>query len=91
MCNSFANIVQGKNDVSSSTDPQIDVDAVCTPINNTSMLKNDKKLNDTTSDHSLYNMTFVDHNTHPLYLHNNVQPGLVLITKKLSGLDNFGL
>ncbi|XP_074364303.1 uncharacterized protein LOC141705124 [Apium graveolens] len=31
----------------------------------------------------------VDSNAHPLYLHNNDQPGMVLISKKLLGSENF--
>lgn len=32
----------------------------------------------------------MDSNNHPLFLHNNDHPGLVLITKKLIGRENFG-
>lgn len=32
---------------------------------------------------------FVENNAHPLYLHNNDHPGLVLIAKKLVGPDNY--
>lgn len=31
----------------------------------------------------------VDNNSHPLYLHNNDQPGMILISKKLLGLENY--
>lgn len=34
--------------------------------------------------------SYIDNNSHPLYLHNNDHPGLVLIAKKLAGPDNFG-
>lgn len=32
----------------------------------------------------------IDSNQHPLFLHNNDHPGLVLISKKLIGTENFG-
>lgn len=31
----------------------------------------------------------IDNNSHPLYLHNNDQPGMVLISKKLIGSENY--
>ena len=31
----------------------------------------------------------IESNTHPLYLHNNDQPGMILISKKLIGSENF--
>lgn len=37
-----------------------------------------------------FEATSIDSNAHPLYLHNNDHPGLVLIGKKLIGTDNFG-
>lgn len=33
--------------------------------------------------------TSIDNNTHPLFLHNNDQPGMVLISKKLTGSENY--
>lgn len=45
---------------------------------------------DKTINHSLQNNeSVVDNNSHPLYLHNNDHPGLVLIAKKLIGPENF--
>ncbi|XP_074326753.1 uncharacterized protein LOC141664697 [Apium graveolens] len=32
---------------------------------------------------------FIDTNAHPLFLHNNDQPGMVLISKKLTGSENY--
>lgn len=32
----------------------------------------------------------MDSNNHPLFLHNNNHPGMVLIAKKLTGTENFG-
>lgn len=32
----------------------------------------------------------LESNSHPLYLHNNDHPGLILIAKKLTGTENFG-
>lgn len=37
----------------------------------------------------LYNTAVVDNNSHPLFIHNNDHPGLVLIAKKLVGPDNY--
>lgn len=31
----------------------------------------------------------IENNSHPLYLHNNDQPGMVLISKKLTGSENY--
>lgn len=31
----------------------------------------------------------IDNNSHPLYLHNNDQPGTILISKKLLGSENY--
>lgn len=31
----------------------------------------------------------IDNNSHPLYLHNNDQPGMILISKKLIGSENY--
>ncbi|XP_074356623.1 uncharacterized protein LOC141696372 [Apium graveolens] len=31
----------------------------------------------------------IDNNSHPLYLHNNDQPGIILISKKLIGSENY--
>lgn len=41
-------------------------------------------------DHSLEtnSVQSVDNNSDPLYLHNNDQPGMVLICKKLTGIEN---
>lgn len=35
------------------------------------------------------NTQSIDNNTHPLYLHNNDQPGMILISKKLLGSENY--
>lgn len=43
-----------------------------------------------TSNIAVDNQHAIDSNLHPLYLHNNDHPGLVLISKKLTGSDNFG-
>ncbi|XP_074377604.1 uncharacterized protein LOC141719121 [Apium graveolens] len=37
----------------------------------------------------LYNNIAVDSNAHPLFLHNNDHPGLLLLAKKLTGPDNY--
>lgn len=37
----------------------------------------------------VYNCMAIDSNLHPLYLHNNDHPGLILIAKKLIGPDNY--
>ena len=42
------------------------------------------------SENDQFNHSLVDNNSHPLYLHNNDHPGLVLIAKKLLGPDNYG-
>ncbi|XP_071705106.1 uncharacterized protein [Rutidosis leptorrhynchoides] len=41
---------------------------------------------------STENLTEEDHNSpnHPLFLHQNDHPGLILISKKLTGSDNYG-
>lgn len=31
----------------------------------------------------------IDNNSHPLFLHNNDQPGMVLISKKVTGSENY--
>lgn len=36
-----------------------------------------------------YNLDVVDNNSHPLYIHNNDHPCIVLIAKKLVGPDNY--
>lgn len=38
---------------------------------------------------SLYNPHIVDSNSHPLFIHNNDHPALILIAKKLIAPDNF--
>lgn len=43
---------------------------------------------DSTSNSDAYSMS-IDSNTHPLYLHNNDQPGMILISKKLVGSENY--
>ena len=35
------------------------------------------------------NTQVIETNTHPLYLHNNDQPGMILISKKLLGSENY--
>ncbi|XP_074325163.1 uncharacterized protein LOC141662006 isoform X2 [Apium graveolens] len=37
----------------------------------------------------LDDVSTINVNTHPLFLHNNDQPGMILISKKLTGSDNF--
>ncbi|XP_074337143.1 uncharacterized protein LOC141674315 [Apium graveolens] len=36
-----------------------------------------------------HSSTSIDNNAHPLFLHNNDQPGMVLISKKLTGYENY--
>ncbi|KAL8156075.1 hypothetical protein AgCh_001234 [Apium graveolens] len=49
----------------------------------------DEKSGETSHEKLLYNVNCVENNLHPLYLHNNDHPGLVLIAKKLVGPDNY--
>lgn len=44
--------------------------------------------NTSNSDASLDNQS-VDNNSHPLFFHNNDQPGMILISRKLLGSENF--
>ncbi|XP_074323136.1 uncharacterized protein LOC141660076 [Apium graveolens] len=78
MRNSFANVVQGiSNNTGANRDNLI--------------LEDDDTARDTQDGVDLQNNTnFIDNNSHPLYLHNNDHPDLVLIAKKLVGPDNFG-
>lgn len=75
--NSFANVVQGIG----SSNPTIDTNVLNTEENN---VDQEEDLN------SQYNHAVIANNSHPLYLHNNDHPGLVLIAKKLTGPDNYG-
>lgn len=45
----------------------------------------------TLPNHVQYNNVVIDSNMHPLFFHNDDHPGLVLISKKLIGPDNYEL
>lgn len=59
---------------------------MATPVNNRSspLVTTDSPTNTST----LYSSS-IDNNSHPLYLHNNDQHGMVLISKKLTGSENY--
>lgn len=84
MRNTFANVVQGKHTVNSSG-----VNVAGTSRGNEDLVDTSLAHDDETINRDLSNVNFVDNNTHPLYLHNNDHPGLILIAKKLTGPDNF--
>ncbi|XP_074331411.1 uncharacterized protein LOC141668424 isoform X2 [Apium graveolens] len=54
------------------------------PTNTTTQVSDSDPLSSNTDDVSSINV-----NMHPLFLHNNDQPGMILISKKLTGSDNF--
>lgn len=96
--NSFANVVQG---IGNSTNDNQHVSIV--PDENQSIHNNSglstvnpgdihqTPVNSGESSRifSPLDANFVDNNSHPLFLHNNDHPGLVLIAKKLTGPDNY--
>ena len=49
-----------------------------------SLANHDNNATDTASD-----VNGISHNTHPLYLHNNDQRAMILISKKLIGSENY--
>lgn len=71
---SCANVVHGA--ISSNSQPASQEDPV-------------DKTNKTVNQSLGYNENVVDNNSHPLYLHNNDHPGLLLIAKKLVVPENF--
>ncbi|XP_074327234.1 uncharacterized protein LOC141665151 [Apium graveolens] len=78
--NSFSDVLQGNhNNSSTSKTNEADLEANQT----------DEKSGETSHEKLLYNVNCVENNLHPLYLHNNDHPGLVLIAKKLVGPDNY--
>lgn len=66
-----------------STNPPVNTEI---PVNNETLIHNDSH-NDQT--HSQTNSLSIDNNAHPLFLHNNDQPGMILISKKLLGSENY--
>lgn len=91
--NSFVNVVQGIGSTSNTTPVvpesndgdgvlRVDNTSIPPPIH-TTVQQDD-------SDSPQYNHNLIDNNFHPLYLHNNDHPGLILIAKKLLGPDNYG-
>lgn len=55
---------------------------------NTNTVSNQNNNTDTST--NTFDTIPIDSNNHPLFLHNNDHPGMVLITKKLIGTNNFG-
>lgn len=78
MRNSFVNVVQG---IGASTTPIEEIH-----VDNTENVTAEPQIGVNLH----HNANFIDNNSHPLYLHNNDHPGLVLIAKKLVDPDNFG-
>ena len=60
-------------------------------LHNTSTPSNSNPHNhESAQDDTQFNPNLVSNNSHPLFLHNNDHPGLILIAKKLIGPDNYG-
>lgn len=76
--NSFVNVVQGVGTSVVSTQSVL-------PDNSTHSITKDSRIDVNPQ----YNADFSGNNSHPLFLHNNDHPGLILIAKKLVGPDNF--
>lgn len=80
MRTSFANVVQGLHNTASAS-----------TSNSSEVVPNERidKSGETVQGALLYDVNCVENNLHPLFLHNNDHPGLVLIAKKLVGHDNY--
>lgn len=63
------------------------------PSHSTAVHANTSQLHEKSGENShilsQYDVNFIENNSHPLFLHNNDHPGLVLIAKKLIGPDNY--
>lgn len=82
---SYVNAVQG---IESSRNAMLIVNEEDNVILSKDLTDVDKEVVINTSVSS-YNTTVVDNNSHPLFIHNNDHPRLVLIPKKLVGLDSY--
>ncbi|KAL8154730.1 hypothetical protein AgCh_000185 [Apium graveolens] len=89
--NSYVNVVQGLNPTSNNTsvDPQ-SRDNDDDLRDDTNLISKSHTVDLQDNSDSQYNHTLICNNSHPLFLHNNDHPGLVLIAKKLLGPDNYG-
>lgn len=59
-------------------------------VNNTASGSAGNQNNNTEQSNSVFESVSIDSNNQLLFLHNNDHPGLVLISKKLTGTENFG-
>lgn len=77
---SYVNVVQGNRSA-----PHVNVDC----ITDHQVHEDETKTDDSDCHNENVQNSWIDNNSHPLFLHNHDHPCLVLIAKKLVGPDNY--